>query len=137
MLIKKVHSEARNLEILDKVKSLVEILLDQNDNTERMSIGLIGKKLGKNSLLEKHLGKIPQTKEYIEAVRESNKDFHILKIKWAIRDLDEEGQEILPWKIFRKAGIREAYQEELKEQVYILLNEENNIHVSTSMYIKI
>lgn len=134
---KRVDWEARDREILGKVKTLVEILLDSNEKPERISIGLIGKKLGINSLLEKHLGKMPQTKEYIQAVRESNKDFHIRKIKWAISGLDKEGQEVLPWKVFRKAGIREEYQEELKEQVYILLNEENNIHVSTSMYIKI
>ncbi len=106
---KRVDWEARDGEILGKVKELVEILLNSNDKPERISVGLIGKKLGINSLLEKHLCKMPQTKAYFETVKESNRGFHIRKIKWAIGELDEEGQEILPWKIFRKAGIREEY----------------------------
>lgn len=120
---KRVDWEARDRAILGEVKNLVETMLNSVDKPERISVGLIGKKLGINSLLEKHLSKMPQTKEYIDIVKENNRDFHIRKIKWAIRKLDEEGQEILPWKVFRKAGIREEYQEELKESLNNLIKE--------------
>lgn len=114
---KRVDWEARDKVILDKVKELVELLLASDDKPERISIGLIGKKLGINSLLEKHLDKLSQTKAYIETVKESNRDFHIRKIKWAIRELDKEGQEVLPWKVFRKAGIRREYEDKLQEEL--------------------
>lgn len=123
---KRVDWEARDRDILVKVKKLVEAMLSSDDKPQRISIGFIGKKLGINSLLEQHLDKMPQTDGYIETVKENNRDYHIRKIKWAIRVLDEEGQEVLPWKVFRKAGIRDEYQKELEEEMFNLIAVESN-----------
>jgi uncharacterized protein YjbK len=98
-------------------------MLNSKDKPQRISGGLIGRGLGKGSLLEKHLDKMPQTNGYIETGKENNREFHIRKIRWAIRELDEEGHEVVPWKIFRKAGIRGEYQKELEESLNNLVKE--------------
>ena len=61
-----------------------------------------------------------QTNGYIKTVKENNRDYHIRKIKWTIRELVEEGEEMLHWKVFRKAGIRQEYQNKLLDIICIL-----------------
>ncbi|AOY74996.1 TnsD family Tn7-like transposition protein [Clostridium formicaceticum] len=105
-----------------KVKELVENMLTTDNKPEKICIGSIAKKLGVKALMEKHLDKLPRTKEYIETVRESSREFHIRKIKWAIREIEKEGHELMIWRIFRRAAIRQEYQEDLIDAITELLN---------------
>lgn len=104
---------SRDEEILVKVKAVVNDMISSTDKPERITTGAVGRKIGVKALLEKHLDKIPGTKAYLDSVRETQKQFHIRKIKWAIKELKKEEEDLVMWRIFRKAGIREEYQKEL------------------------
>jgi hypothetical protein len=112
---KRVDWEQRDQELLSKVKNAVQELLDAEDKPKRISISSIGSMLGVRALLEKHLDKLPTTKAYIESVAESDKDFRIRRVQWAIKALEEEHQEVKAWRILKKAGIREEFVEEVRE----------------------
>lgn len=50
-------------------------MLNSEGKPERITISKIGKKIGRLSLLEKHLDKLPLTKDYLQKHIESVEDF--------------------------------------------------------------
>lgn len=74
------------------------------------TISRIGKRIGMIALLEKHLDKLPKTKEYLEMVVESAKDFQARRVYRAIKEFCRDGQELLEWRINKKAGIRKEFE---------------------------
>jgi len=74
--------------------------------------------------LEKHLDKLPRTRAYLDSVKESDRDFRIRRIKWAIQELEKEGQELKEWRILRKAGIRKEYEKYIEIELENLIVQE-------------
>ncbi len=72
---------------------------------QRISISKIGKQIGRLSLLEKHIDKVPLAKDYSENHIESIDAFHKRRIKWAIVEIESQGEEVTEWRVMRKAGI--------------------------------
>jgi hypothetical protein len=113
----RVDWDKRDKEILDKVKVVVEEILNSTKKPERVTISLVGSKLGIRGLLEKHLDKMPLTKQYLDSVKESRRDFQLRRIKWAVQKLENEGQEPKMWKVLREAGIRKEFCQELEDDI--------------------
>lgn len=114
---KRVDWNQRDCELLFKVKEVVKEFKNEDIKPKRISIASIGSKLGVKALLEKHLDKLPKTKAFIESVIETDKDFRARRVKWAIRVMKDEGEEIKEWKILRKAGIRKEFVDEIEEYI--------------------
>ena len=113
----RVDWNQRDNEILSQVKEIVDKILYSDGKPERITVSLIGSKLGVKGLLEKHLNKLhklPKTRAYLDSVKETNHDFRLRRIRWAVKELEKEGEELQMWKIMRKAGIRKEYEIELK-----------------------
>ena len=91
--------------------------LNSPEKPERISISIVGSKLGMRGLLERHLNKLPRTMKYLNSVKESDYDYRIRRIKWAINKLENEGQDLKVWKVYKKAGIRKEYQADLEQEV--------------------
>lgn len=113
----RVDWNKRDKEILARVKVVVEEMLNSTQKPERITVNLIGSKLGIRGLLEKHLDKMSLTKQYLDSVKESRRDFQLRRIKWAVMEVEQEGQELKLWKILRKAGIRKEYIGGLENEV--------------------
>lgn len=111
----RVDWNQRDNEILSQVKGIVDKMLNSDGKPERITISLIGSKLGIRGLLEKHLDKLPKTKAYLDSVKETNHDFRLRRIRWAVKELEKEGEELQLWKIMRRAGVREEYVTELED----------------------
>jgi len=107
---RRVDWNQRDNEILSQIKEIVDKMLNSDEKPERITISLIGSKLGIRGLLEKHLDKLPKTKAYLDSVKETNHDFRLRRFRWAVKELEKEGEELQLWKIMRKAGIRNIYQ---------------------------
>ena len=120
----RVDWDSRDKEILPKVEGVVKDMLDLKEKPERISISRIGSKLGIRALLEKHLDKLPRTRAYLDSVKESDRDFRIRRIKWAIQELEKEGQELKEWRILRKAGIRKEYEKYIEIELENLIVQE-------------
>lgn len=112
----RVDWDRRDVEILELVKAIVDEILNSNNKPERITISRVGKKIGKLSLLEKHLSKLPRTNEYLIQNTESVRDFQIRRIKWAIKECEQEGHDVQWWRVARIAGIRGKWIEELKDE---------------------
>lgn len=118
----RVNWEERDREIIQMVIPIVQRIFDYDGKPQRVSIGLIGSKLGIRGLLEKHINKLPETKSYIDSVKESKRDFQIRRVQWAIKEVENQGEEIQVWKVLRVAGIRKEYEDEIENEIHNLLN---------------
>jgi hypothetical protein len=118
----RVDWEQRDSEILYQVKEIVDKMLNSDGKPERITISLIGSKLGIRGLLEKHIDKLPKTKAYLYSVKETNHDFRLRRFQWAVKELEKEGEELQLWRIMKKAGIREEYVFELENYINRLCN---------------
>jgi hypothetical protein len=54
------------------------------------------------------------TKAYLESVTESIKNYQIRRVRWASAKLEEQGEEVKPWKVIWIAGLGENYSEKVK-----------------------
>ena len=111
----RVDWRKRDEEIFALVRAEVTRILTSDGKPERISISRIGKQIGYLSLLEKHLSKMPQTNTYFESVKETVRDFQLRRIRWAMQEIEREGQDLQWWRIARKAGIRGEGAEQLRE----------------------
>ncbi|WP_102398906.1 TnsD family Tn7-like transposition protein [Haloimpatiens massiliensis] len=118
---KRVNWNSRDEEILSKVKNVTDELLNEEIKPIKITVSLIGRRLGLKSLLSSHLDKMPKTKEYINLVTESSKEFQIRKAKWAIRELEKEGEELKFWKVYKKASLHEEFLKEYKDEILSLM----------------
>lgn len=62
-----------------------------------------------SSTLEKHINKLPLCKNFIDSHSESVEKFQRRRIIASIRGLLADNEELQPWKIIRRAGIRKEF----------------------------
>ncbi|MDK2920039.1 MAG: hypothetical protein PWQ37_2772 [Candidatus Petromonas sp.] len=96
---------------------VVEEMLNSTEKPERITISLIGSKLGIRGLLEKHLDKMPLTKQYLNSMKESRRDFQLRRVKWALQELKSQGEIPKLWKVLRKAGIKKEFCQEMENYI--------------------
>ena len=106
----------RDQEYLELIKVRYEELLN-NEVHLRITIGNLAKPLGLLSNLEKKIAKLPKTKEFLEEISESTKEFQLRRCKATIDKMLNEEQEIKLWKVQRIAAIRSRQFEELKDDL--------------------
>ncbi len=111
--VDRVDWNVRDTEVLTQVKDAVLQLIN-SDKPIRITIGKIAVTIGMKALLEKHLDKMPQTKDYLESVTETLEDYQIRRIQWAVKELNRRGEEVREWKILRVAGLREVCDEKVR-----------------------
>ena len=124
----RVNWERRDEEIYENAKDVVNVMLSASKPV-RITVSSVGSRLGIRPLLEKHLSKLPKTRRYLEEQTESIKDFQMRRIKWALQELQKDGQYLSLWRVYRKAGIRELFQNELQEETIKLIIDKNNLEL--------
>ncbi len=101
----KVDWNQRDREILEQVKDVVR-KIKKIEKPIGITVGRIGKNIELKALLDKHLDKLPKTRNYLELVTETLEDYQIRRVQWAVKELNDRGEEIKEWKILRLAGLR-------------------------------
>jgi DNA-binding Lrp family transcriptional regulator len=102
----RVNWEQRDFELLNKAKQIVKELLSTGEKPERITISRIGKLICAQTLLEKHIDKLPKTNKYLKSVIEDVEAFQIRRIKWVAIEMLNSGEQLKVWAIKRKSGIR-------------------------------
>lgn len=95
----------RDKEILPEVVNAIYILLNENQAPIRITISKIGSMIGRKSILEKKLHKLPKTKLYLEKYLESVNDFQNRRIEYVLNRMKKQGETLPDWKILRLAGL--------------------------------
>lgn len=101
---KRIDWQKRDEEILSRVRKAVKSIYNSREKPERVTVGAVGRKIGKIYLLQKSLDKMPMTKEYLQKECESIKQFQDRRVKWVRENVTINGES--EWIVMRKAGIR-------------------------------
>lgn len=102
---KNINWEKRDEEVLKKVKDILPELLDENIKPIRITRGLIGRKIGEVTLIQKKLDNIPKSKELINSIVESIEDYQKRRVVW-VKNNCFNNEIATESKIKRKAGIK-------------------------------
>lgn len=92
------------------LKDVVKVVASLKSNTEKpvhINISHIGKDIGKRSILEKHLDKLPETKKFLLMNIETFEEYQIRRVKWAIETLTKSKESLSSWEIIRLSGLKE------------------------------
>lgn len=104
---KTVDWAKRDTEWFPKIKEVVKKM--HNGKPQRITWSTIGSKLGISGWLSKQRDKLPLIKVYMESIVETLEEFQVRKIKWAINELENEGEELTYWNIIETAGVKPRY----------------------------
>lgn len=96
----------RDKELYKLVDNAIQELRALKGKPVRITISVVGKRINRKTLLEKHLEKLPATKEYLQNNIEGIDKYHQRKVAWAINKLLQEKQDLVKWRIIRAAGIK-------------------------------
>jgi len=111
----------RDIELLPIVVDIVEKM--KEGKPQRIRWHSIGGKMGINGSLLNRKNKMPLVKAYIESVEETLEEFQIRKIKWAIRELENNNESITKWKLIEKSGVNYKYIRNIKSEVRAVLRD--------------
>lgn len=103
--VKTVDWNKRDKQYSNAIKTLYDQLWT-SEKPIRITISLLGKRLGILANLERHLEKLPITKRLLEQITESVEQFQIRRCCKIIDNLKHELSDVKLWRVQRLAGIK-------------------------------
>lgn len=110
----RVDWESRDFETLEQIKQIIKELYSK-EKPVFVNKTLVSKYLNTPSLVEKHLNKLPKTKEFLINHLESRIDFQVRRLLWSYNQLYDKGEDIKAWKIRRLAGFRKPMDKKIEK----------------------
>jgi len=101
--------------LLNLHKARVELL--NKEKPTRINKGSLSKKIGKLSLLEKHLDKLPNCNNFMVKFSETTQQFQLRRCQLIIINMNQEGLPLIEWKVWRKAGLRHEDYNLIKDKL--------------------
>lgn len=117
----KVDWNLRDEELLKEVFLIVNTLIEL-PKPVHINVSRIGKEIGKLSLLEKHIDRLPKTKDYLSRHIETIEEFQIRRAKWAAEVLKKDKEIIAEWELKRLAGLKDQLSAEVNKIIQELVN---------------
>lgn len=84
--------------MLKNVRVAVDNIKNSKGRPKKITITLIGKKIGMLEFLLNNMDKLPKTKGFIENAIDTNKSYQIKKVQWSIQELIKEGEGVVWWR---------------------------------------
>ncbi|GGG07681.1 TnsD family Tn7-like transposition protein [Paenibacillus abyssi] len=113
----RVDWQARDQEMLSAAAQVVEDELSGEKKPERITVSMVGKRIGRLAILHRHADKVPLTIRYLSEVTETIEDFQIRRVRFVAAQLRADSELLMEWKIVRKAGLRPGFSEAVHEQI--------------------
>lgn len=104
----------RDSEYVAQIKKLHSELL-QLEKLVRITLSLIGKRLGILANLERHLDKLPKTKKLLNSIIESVQQFQIRRCCKVIDQMLFGNEQVYLWKVQRIAAVKSHHFYEIKK----------------------
>lgn len=112
----RVNWENRDSETLNQVIEVVENLYGM-EKPIFVNKTNVSKRISNPSFIEKHIEKIPKTKEFLMNNIESREDFQLRRIFWSYKVLYENGEVIKKWKVRRLAGFKKNMDNKIESML--------------------
>ncbi|MDM5250813.1 TnsD family Tn7-like transposition protein [Lysinibacillus sp. G4S2] len=115
----------RDQQYMQQINLLHQQLL-QEEKPVRITVSKIGKRLRILANLERHLDKLPKTKQLLNEITESIQEFQFRRCYKVIDDLLDNNVPVLLWQVQRIAAIKKHHFHEMKPQLerYIEMKQE-------------
>ncbi|MEX3748290.1 MULTISPECIES: TnsD family Tn7-like transposition protein [Lysinibacillus] len=115
----------RDQQYVQRIKVLYQQLL-QEEKPVRITILRIGKRLGILANLERHLDKLPKTKQFLNEITETTQEFQLRRCYIVIDALIQNNEPVIMWQVQRIAAIKIHHFHEIKPQLkrYIEMKQE-------------
>ncbi|HDX9630590.1 TPA: TnsD family transposase [Bacillus cereus] len=120
---KRVDWSKRDEEMLKEVQKVIKQWDIGDNKPNQITISTIGKRINKLSLIQKKSDKIPKTIVYINSVIEDIETFQIRRVRWIVKNMKINGEELKEWKIYREAGLRNTVSNEVKRMITLLVDQ--------------
>ncbi|MFC0416752.1 TnsD family transposase [Cytobacillus solani] len=117
---------SRDREYHSKVEKLYKELIEL-DKPVRITISIIGKRLGILSNLDKHLDKLPQTKKLLSETTESTQQFQIRRCCKIIDRILQRQEPVLLWKVQRIGAVKSHHFHEIKPYLEVYLRTKQEV----------
>lgn len=95
----------RDEELAGQIATIAAQIKNRIDKPQRVTVTAIGRALGKQSLFEAALTKLPLTRSVIDSALESGEEFAIRRVQNAGRKLRHADETLQRWKLVRAAGL--------------------------------
>ncbi|MRX56495.1 hypothetical protein GJU41_21335 [Bacillus idriensis] len=120
----RINWEYRDAEIVGLINEAIKSLL-KNNKPVYISISRIGKEISKLALLQKHLDKLPDTKQLLSEIIETRDEFQVRRVQWACNQIIDKGDKLIEWKIRRIAGLNDKTSKKVNQAILNQINQQN------------
>lgn len=117
---------SRDVQYIEKVKEAVE---EMKEGPIRITISAIGSKLGIKGWLSNGYKNMPMINDYLKDQVETIEEYHIRRIKWAVDEMNREGNNINKSKLIEISGVNNKYIMRMENEVRKIL-EDKGFHES-------
>jgi hypothetical protein len=122
MILAHVDWPKRDEELAGQIATVAARIKNSPDKPQRVTVTAIGRALGKQSLFEAALSKLPLTRSVINSVLESGEDFAVRRVHAAAQKLRSKEGAFPRWKLGEAAGLH--YRLERRARVNAALDYE-------------
>jgi hypothetical protein len=105
---KRVNWAQRDKNLAAEVVSVIDIIKASEKPFVRISTSRIGKMVGKLNTIEKHLNRLPLTREIIEKEVESVEEFQKRKIRQVVVEMVANGEPLYDSHVYRRATVNKG-----------------------------
>jgi hypothetical protein len=102
----RVDWQARDNTLNEQLKTAYISLIGSADRPRQITLAALGRKVGARALLEKHLGKLPECRRFVQDVSEDRVQFALRRLGYTAAMMRSAGVTPLAWKLLIGAGIR-------------------------------
>lgn len=114
--ITSVDWSRRDQQYVEQIKVIHHQLL-QEEKPTRITISKIGIRLGILANLERHIDKLPKTKQLLNKIRETTQEFQLRRCYIVIDTLIQNNEPVIMWQVQRIAAIKTHHFREIKPQL--------------------
>lgn len=112
-----VDWQERDKMYCEDVRRVGQEILARRGSPRRVTVSLVGRKLGILSNLEKHLQFLPRTAAVISKIAETVDQYQCRRAALAVERLRNGGQRVVPWRIIRLAGLKKRIAPLVRETI--------------------
>lgn len=111
-------------EILRKLKLEYEDIISAN-LVPRITISLLGRRIGELANMQKNMDKLPNTREYLTTICETVVKYQLNRVDEVCTKLLQSDEVIKEWKVLRLVGLRNTIDIQVNDRISFYVNNDN------------
>lgn len=102
----RVDWDQRDAFLVRTLDSVIDAALHASDRPRRLTVTALAQAAGARDLILQRRDRLPQTVALILTAVETDEDFALRRVRWALQRFEHEEIVPAPWQVIRRAGLR-------------------------------